>query len=258
MKVEQVLHMKGGVGKTSYATNSLLSTSSNPPPSLQAFLNHLPGNDFNTVFRSLPGFYKKLKEEGKLGPCFITATPGSFYGRLFPNNSLHFVHSSYALIWISEAPKGFITEAGEGLNKKNISIAKTSSSAVCAEYLEQFKKDFRVFLRSRIEELVPGGSMGLIEEEKLDTFNTPYYAPTTKEVEDVIEAEGSFTFQSLEVFRNEWDSYLHKPILASQFGEANMDDLFRRFEEDVLDHMEKENCQFINDLVDKEGGLIKA
>ncbi|TQD95347.1 hypothetical protein C1H46_019033 [Malus baccata] len=213
-----------------------------PPPSLQAFLNHLPGNDFNTVFRSLPGFYKKLKEEGKLGPCFITATPGSFYGRLFPNNSLHFVHSSYALIWISEAPKGFITEAGEGLNKKNISIAKTSSSAVCAEYLEQFKKDFRVFLRSRIEELVPGGSMvlktmgsikshdsiwefvglklndmfdelqGLIEEEKLDTFNTPYYAPTTKEVEDVIEAEGSFTFQSLEVFRNEWDSYLHSSL----------------------------------------------
>ncbi|KAM1242748.1 hypothetical protein ACFX2G_035068 [Malus domestica] len=44
-----------------------------------------------------------------------------------------------------------------------------------------------------------------------------------------------------------------EPILASQFGEANMDDLFRRFEEDVLDHMEKENCQFINDLVDKEG-----
>ncbi|KAB2634623.1 salicylate carboxymethyltransferase-like [Pyrus ussuriensis x Pyrus communis] len=88
--------------------------------------------------------------------------------------------------------------------------------------------------------------IGLIAEEKLDTFNMPYYAPTTKEVEDVIEAEGSFTLQSREVFRNEWDSYLH-------IREASMDDLFRKFEEDVLDHTEKENCRFINNLVDKEG-----
>ena len=110
---------------------------------------------------------------------------------------------------------------------------------------------------------------GLIEEEKLDTFNMPYYAPTTDEVKEVIEAEGSFTLQNLEAFRNDWDSYIKQanssldkkaraaifstdiravgePILASQFGEEAMDDLFRRFEEDVLDHMEKENCQFIN------------
>ncbi|KAM2988857.1 hypothetical protein FF2_002895 [Malus domestica] len=96
-----------------------------------------------------------------------------------------------------------------------------------------------------------------------------HIAPTTKEVEDVIEAEGSFTLQSLEVFKNDWDSYIKhadsgldkkaraavlatdiravgEPILATQFGEAAMDDLFHRFKEDVLDHMEMENCQYIN------------
>ncbi|CAN6689126.1 unnamed protein product [Malus baccata var. baccata] len=265
---QQVLHMNGGVGKTSYKTNSLLQRAaiSMVKPIVKAsieqlsFLHDLPGNDFNTLFRSLPGFYKKLEEE-QLGPCFITAMPGSFYGRLFPNNSLHFVHSSYALLWISE-----------GLNKKNIYIAKTSPPDVYKQYLEQFKKDFRVFLRSQAEELVPGGSMifttlgstkshdplsiwevGLIEEEKLDTFNMPLYFPTTKEAEDVIEAEGFFTLQSLEVFKNDWDSYIKHadsgldkkaraaPILATQFGEVAMDNLFRRFEEDVLDHMEMEN-----------------
>ncbi|KAI5314166.1 hypothetical protein L3X38_043342 [Prunus dulcis] len=357
MEVQQVLHMNGGVGKTSYANNSLLQRAvistvkpivdasieelcctlfpeclkiadlgcssgpntllvvsdiidnirntfqklNRPPPSLQAFLNDLPRNDFNTVFRSLPGFYKKLDEEPekKLGPCFIAGMPGSFYGRLFPDNSLHFVHSSYALMWISEVPKGLVTKEGEALNNGNIYIAKTSPPAVFKQYLEQFKRDFTVFLRSRAEELVPGGSMvlttmgsiksddplciwefvgtklndmvleGLIEEEKLDTFNMPYYAPTTKEIEEVIEAEGSFILQNLEVFKNDWDSYVKQadsgldkktraaifatdiravgePILASQFGEAPMDDLFRRFEADVLDHMERENCQFIN------------
>lgn len=73
-------------------------------PSFQVFLNDLPANDFNTIFRSLPGFCKKLEEEkgSKFEPCFIAGVPGSFYGRLFHNNSLHFVHSSYALMWLSE------------------------------------------------------------------------------------------------------------------------------------------------------------
>ncbi|KAM1453242.1 hypothetical protein TB2_002882 [Malus domestica] len=106
MEVEQVLHMNGGIGKTSYATNSLLQRAmismvkpivkasieqlcstlfsyclkiadlgcssgpntllavsdithnihatfqklNRPSPSLQAFLNDLPRDDFNTVF----------------------------------------------------------------------------------------------------------------------------------------------------------------------------------------------------------------
>ncbi|KAF4346294.1 hypothetical protein F8388_026305, partial [Cannabis sativa] len=32
-------------------------------PTFQVFLNDLPGNDFNAVFRSLSSFYEKLKKE---------------------------------------------------------------------------------------------------------------------------------------------------------------------------------------------------
>ena len=76
-------------------------------PSLQVFLNDLPGNDFNTLFRSLPGHGRNTLEElrncsNKFGPCFFAGVPGSFYGRLFPNDSLHFFYSSYALMWISK------------------------------------------------------------------------------------------------------------------------------------------------------------
>ncbi|KAM1760165.1 hypothetical protein ACFX12_003065 [Malus domestica] len=38
---------------------------------------------------------------------------------------------------------------------------------------------------------------------------------------------------------------VEEPVLATQFGEAAMDDLFCWSEEDVLDHMEMENCQYI-------------
>ncbi|KAB1201919.1 Salicylate carboxymethyltransferase [Morella rubra] len=73
-------------------------------PEYQVFLNDLPGNDFNTVFKSLPSFRKKMSYElgTGAGPCFFSGVPGSFYGRLFQSKSLHFVHSSYSLQWLSQ------------------------------------------------------------------------------------------------------------------------------------------------------------
>lgn len=73
------------------------------PPSIEVFLNDLEGNDFNNIFKLLPNFYDKLEENGRSrGSCFIAAMPGSFYGRLFPENSVHFIHSSYSLHWLSQ------------------------------------------------------------------------------------------------------------------------------------------------------------
>nr|XP_009790768.1 PREDICTED: salicylate carboxymethyltransferase-like [Nicotiana sylvestris] len=74
-------------------------------PEFHVFLNDLPGNDFNTIFRSLPAFYEDLRKQMGDGfdpNCFVTGVAGSFYTRLFPSQSLHFVHSSYSLHWISQ------------------------------------------------------------------------------------------------------------------------------------------------------------
>lgn len=73
-------------------------------PEFRVYLNDLIGNDFNNVFGSLPAFYNRLKEEkgSEFGPCFISGVPGSFYGRVFPSKSLHFVHSSSSLHWLSQ------------------------------------------------------------------------------------------------------------------------------------------------------------
>ncbi|GMN29906.1 hypothetical protein TIFTF001_050633 [Ficus carica] len=148
---------------------------------------------------------------------------GSFYGRLFPTISMHIIHSSYSLHWLSRVPKGLVGEIGESLNIGSIYISSSSPSVVYKAYLDQFQEDFTLFLRSRSEEIaVSGGSMyltvtgridnpniifkGKIEKTKLDYFNLLYYAPNASEVEKVIEEEGSFTLQKLDVFQIERDA----------------------------------------------------
>ncbi|XP_057456029.1 S-adenosyl-L-methionine:benzoic acid/salicylic acid carboxyl methyltransferase 3-like [Lotus japonicus] len=127
-------------------------------PEYKVFLNDLPGNDFNNIFKSLDNFKEKLSDEVKsriIGPCYFYGVPGSFYGRVFPNQSLHFVHSSYSLHWLSKVP-----EAVDN-NKGNIYISSTSPSNVVKAYYKQFQGDFSVFLKCRAEELVEGGHMVL-------------------------------------------------------------------------------------------------
>ncbi|MCL7029915.1 hypothetical protein MKW94_018924 [Papaver nudicaule] len=127
-------------------------------PEILVFLNDLPGNDFNYLFKDVGSFcdeLKRTKGDG-FGPCFVAGMPGTFYGRLFPTDSLHIVHSSYSLQWLSQVPQGI-----EKTNKGNFYIAKSSPPSVITAYLNQFKKDFRVFLECRSDELVDGGRMVL-------------------------------------------------------------------------------------------------
>ncbi|KAK2442506.1 hypothetical protein P8452_21035 [Trifolium repens] len=209
----------------------------------QIYLNDLFENDFNVIFKLLPDFYQIIQQErvDNVGACFINATPGNFYGRLFPHNYINIFHSSYCLHWLSQAPKDS-TKKAEPLNKGNICVTRTSPPSVYDAYFEQFQIDFKHFLKSRFEELALGGLMvltflsketkceitscevlgtvlnemvqaGLVEETKLDLLNLPIYFPTIKEVRQVIKAEGSFTLQTMKTFKIGWDANLQEDIV---------------------------------------------
>ncbi|XP_041018577.1 probable jasmonic acid carboxyl methyltransferase 2 [Juglans microcarpa x Juglans regia] len=273
------------------------------PPELRIFLNDLYNNDFNDIFASLPDFYDEMKEVNgnSFGPCLIFGVPGSFYGRLFPSNSLHFVHSSSSLHWLSQVPPEL---DGTAINKGHIYICESSPQSVLDSYYRQFQKDFSLFLKSRSEEIVPGGRMvltfmgrrfmdptieegcynhldllaqalmsiaaeGLIPEEKVDIFNTQYYAPCPEEIKLEIKKEGSFVLNRLEVFEIDWDGgaveapntvsigrrvaklvrAVIESTLESQFGSDIMDYLFHRYEKILDNHLSKTRSKYINLVV---------
>ncbi|CAN1344314.1 Salicylate carboxymethyltransferase [Linum perenne] len=246
------------------AVDALSNKLSRPSPEFQVFLNDLPGNDFNTIFRSL---FQKLPNKHRT-PLFINGVPGSFYGRLFLSNSIHFVHSSYSLQWLSQVPEGV-----EEDNVGNIYMADSSPPKVLEAYYGQFQKDFGMFLSCRGEELVNGGRMGLVDNDKLNKFNIPQYTPSAMEVEAEVKREGSFIVDRIAVSKVRWDAYdedgrvlgeeelkdggytvancmraVAEPLLIGQFGEGgiNVDEVFRRYRAIVTERMANEKTEFVN------------
>ncbi|CAN0824607.1 Salicylate carboxymethyltransferase [Linum grandiflorum] len=247
-----------------------------PPEEFQVFLNDLPGNDFNSIFASLPKLKKKLT-------MFFNGVPGSFYGRLFPAESLDFVHSSYSLHWLSQVPDG-VEE-----NRGNVCICSGSPPSVLKAYHDQFQRDFAMFLKCRALEIVAGGQMvlmllgrrsegsfrrdtyfmwellsivlnqmafeGLIDIQRLKSFNIPIYFPSLTEIEAEIEKQDSFTTDGIKVIEASWNPYegeesdlpkamkdggytvakymraVAEPLLVRQFGSSRevINEIFDRY-----------------------------
>ncbi|KAG2632783.1 hypothetical protein PVAP13_2NG124800 [Panicum virgatum] len=207
---------------------------------LQFILNDLPGNDFNELFRAVEKF-KKSDTTDQLGRAppfyYISGLPESYYKRLFPHQSVHLFHSSYCLHWRSQVPGG----RDAYLNKDNIYITYTTTLAEVKQFQEQFHKDFSLFLKLRHEELVYGGKMvliflgrededacngdlnklfglvarslqslvlkGLVEKQKLESFNLPVYGPSVAEVKEVVMQSKLFSMDQIKLFEANWDPF---------------------------------------------------
>ncbi|KAG8480793.1 hypothetical protein CXB51_025518 [Gossypium anomalum] len=255
-------------------------------PEFEVLLNDLPENDFNYVFKSVSSFIiERLKKEtGDMVQerCFIRGVAGSFYHRLFPAKSLHFVYSSYALHWLSKVPVGVEN------NKGNICMAGSSPSNVVEAYAQQFQKDFINFLSLRSKEILPQGRMvltftarknqnpsnedyglelGVVKEADVDSFNIPLYAPCKEEVAEIVEREGSFEIKELQVFVVDTDpqnrddkkdldfnfctqmgkNYANtmRAVLESilHFGDVILDELFKRFATNAADPLRSSMLQ---------------
>ncbi|OEL27899.1 Anthranilate O-methyltransferase 1 [Dichanthelium oligosanthes] len=271
---------------------------------LQFFLNDLPGNDFNLIFRSLKQLQLQnhaAMEKTAAPSYYIAGLPGSFYTRLFPCQSVHLFHSSYSLMWRSKVPKDLLS--GTHLNEGNIYIGKTTPPVVVKLFQEQFRKDFELFLILRYRELVCGGRMvltflgrksedilmhgdvasmwellsealqtiigkGRMDQEKLTSFNIPFYAPSMDEVKAMIKQTELFDIEHVGLFESNWDPQddsssdmvlncassgenvskciraVIGPLIMDHFSEAILDELFLVYASIIGKHLEKGKAKY--------------
>ncbi|KAL5545059.1 hypothetical protein UlMin_008843 [Ulmus minor] len=193
-------------------------------PEFLVFFSDQTLNDFNQLFQSLP----------PERPYFASGLPGSFHSRLFPSAFLHFVHSSYALHFLSGFPKEMEDKSSPAWNQGRINHSNASDEVVRC-YEAQFSKDLENFLDARAQELVDGGLMGLIipgrshgtphsqvfgnnvieligsclvdmankgivSYEKIDSFNFPWYFSSLEQVESIVHRTGFFSIETMESF----------------------------------------------------------
>uniref|UniRef100_A0ACD5YX55 Uncharacterized protein n=1 Tax=Avena sativa TaxID=4498 RepID=A0ACD5YX55_AVESA len=109
---------------------------------------------------------------------------------------------------------------------------------------------------------------GLVEKEKLDSFNLPFYGPSMDEVKAVVEQSEQFDMNHIELFETNWDPYedpesnhvhdtvqsginvaksvraVMEPLFANHFGESVLDEIFKKFAHMVAVHLEKENTKY--------------
>ncbi|CAA6665251.1 unnamed protein product [Spirodela intermedia] len=244
-----LLSTEGLVG----AVKDACRKSSLEPPEFMVFLNDLPSNDFNSVFVGVPEFIRKA-----VGGCgasvFMSGVPGSFYRRLFPSNSLHFIHSSYSLHWLSQAPISLLDGDGKSTNKGRTYLSTASSFPVQESYLRQFQDDFSLFLRLRSREL------GEVREEEVDSYNAHFYAPSLEEIEVQVEREGSFAIECLELFEGKGTKEdatgagtiamsiraIQEPLLRQHFREDLIEKLFDVYNKVVERELTRRDVKSIN------------
>ncbi|XP_038678585.1 LOW QUALITY PROTEIN: loganic acid O-methyltransferase-like [Tripterygium wilfordii] len=174
----------------------------------QAFFNDQISNDFNVLYLPSDREY------------FVAGAPGPFQGRLFPKNSIHFVHSSYSIHWLSSVPEELVDKDSSAYNKGKIYYT-SAQEQVFEAYTAQFAKGITSFLNARAQEVVHGGfmallipcfpdgtphsqcnveamfdlledslmdlvNMGLVSEAKVDFFNLPMYRTSPQELKGLI------------------------------------------------------------------------
>ncbi|KAL9444572.1 hypothetical protein AB3S75_017708 [Citrus x aurantiifolia] len=228
------------------------------PPEFSAFFSDLPSNDFNTLFQLLPPIGSSMEEclaSDTHRSYFAAGVPGSFYRRLFPTRSIDFFHSAFSLHWLSQVPESALDKRSMAYNEGKVYIHGANEHTANA-YKKQFQTDLAAFLGARSKEMKRGGSMflvclgrtsadptdqggpgilfgthfqdawndlvqeGLITSEKRDSFNIPVYASSLQEFKEVVEANGSFVINNLEVFKGGSPLVVKQPDDAAEVGQA--------------------------------------
>lgn len=123
----------------------------------------LPENDFTMLFHTLttsPESYLKTD-----AACFASAVGRSFYEQILPPQSVTLGWSSWAVQWLSRAPRQIPDQ---------VQVAYSKNEAARTAFFQQAAEDWRTFLTMRERELCPGGRLAVLTMAADDDGNFGY------------------------------------------------------------------------------------
>ncbi|XVF82055.1 hypothetical protein PTKIN_Ptkin16aG0012600 [Pterospermum kingtungense] len=167
-----------------------------------------------------------------------------------------------------------LDKTGPAWNKGRIHYTGAPKE-VCKAYLDQFAKDIDSFLNARAKKLSPGGlmaliipalpdvvshpqvtigselervgcclmdmaKMGMVSEAKVDAFNVPLYFTSPKELQQIIEGNGCFSIERMDILDNpkhhivmpqlgqrvQYIRAILEMLIVKHFGDEIIDQLF--------------------------------
>ena len=104
----------------------------------------------------------------------------------------------------------------------------------------------------------------MVDEEKVDTYNVPFYAPSAKEIEDEVHREGSFVIDCIQAYELSTRTgdpkedariismairAIQESMISHHFGEAIIDTLFQIYNGLLSEFMVKEEIKSSHLLV---------
>ncbi|KAJ7553500.1 hypothetical protein O6H91_06G100700 [Diphasiastrum complanatum] len=153
----------------------------------------------------LPHFLDTATDQGSTATRAYHAAgvPGSFFRRQFPKASLHVAMSFLSLHWLSKVP-----EAVEDPH---------APFPVVEAFVQQAKEDLRAFLKSRAEEMVPGGLVFLLFPGREDHYHSEIQWPS-KESDPSDPSDPHYLFTT--EFLNSWSDLVSEGLITAETRDA--------------------------------------
>ncbi|RWW53748.1 hypothetical protein BHE74_00039723 [Ensete ventricosum] len=254
-RLEGILHMVGGAGETSYASNSkfpvVLNTSTKVLHMAKPILEEAIGGVYMSL---LPERLAVVDLGCSSGPNTLQVVSEvlDVIGEL--RRSLGRQEMPEILFFLNDLPGNDFNHVFRSLGDHRRKVEEEKGNLLVPYYVVGVPGSF-------YGRLFPCQS-GIIEEDKLVTFNLPHYSPSMEEVKAVIRREDLFDLEQAHIFEVNWDPFddsdddsaafdsiisgknvtgyvraAVQPLIAEHFGDAILDELFSIYGANVSRHL---------------------
>ncbi|XVF71526.1 hypothetical protein PTKIN_Ptkin12aG0045000 [Pterospermum kingtungense] len=163
------------------------------------FFSDRVDNDFNTLFRTLPSSR----------PYFAVGVPGSFYGRLFPKESIHIMYSSNSLNWLSRVPNYVVDINSPVWNGNSIYYREELVGKGLMALVLAGRQNGLPLCQTGIGKsfdllgscLFDMANEGIISKEKVESLNLPLNDPSEGEIVELINNDWGFSIEKMRHFQ---------------------------------------------------------